>query len=69
MLSEKIIRAWKDVAYRLSLSEAERDQLPEHSATLVELTAEDLSQAVGGFNLVPPEPAHPPQPIHPPEPL
>ena len=48
MLSEKIIRAWKDVDYRLSLSEAERARLPEHPAGLVELTEKELSPVVGG---------------------
>jgi mersacidin/lichenicidin family type 2 lantibiotic len=49
MLSEKIIRAWKDVEYRLSLSEAERAQLPEHPAGLVELTENELNPVVGGY--------------------
>jgi mersacidin/lichenicidin family type 2 lantibiotic len=48
MLSEKIIRAWKDLEYRLSLSDAERAQLPEHPAGLVELTEKELSPVVGG---------------------
>jgi mersacidin/lichenicidin family type 2 lantibiotic len=48
MLSEKIIRAWKDVEYRLSLSEVERAQLPDHPAGLVELTEQELSPVGGG---------------------
>jgi mersacidin/lichenicidin family type 2 lantibiotic len=51
MLSEKIIRAWKDVEYRLSLSEAERAQLPEHPAGLGELTEKELDHVVGGWAL------------------
>jgi mersacidin/lichenicidin family type 2 lantibiotic len=75
MLSEKIIRAWKDVEYRLSLSAAERGQFAEHPPSLVELTAEDLSQTVGGLLLLPPKPftpperIYPPEPFHPPEPI
>jgi mersacidin/lichenicidin family type 2 lantibiotic len=52
MLSEKTIRAWKDVEYRLSLSEAERAQLPEHPAGLVELTETELNPVEGGFVIV-----------------
>ena len=43
-----IIRAWKDEAYRNSLSEAERAALPEHPAGSVELLDEDMQIAVGG---------------------
>jgi mersacidin/lichenicidin family type 2 lantibiotic len=49
MSSEKIIRAWKDLEYRLSLSAAERAQLPDHPAGLVGLTAKELSPVAGGF--------------------
>ena len=44
-----IIRAWKDDEYRLSLSEAERAQLPEHPAGLIELEDEALGAVAGGF--------------------
>jgi mersacidin/lichenicidin family type 2 lantibiotic len=47
MSYEKIIRAWKDLDYRLSLSEAERAQLPNHPAGLVELTEKDLEPLLG----------------------
>ena len=47
MSNRKIIRAWKDEEYRLSLSEAERAVLPEHPAGLVELTDADLGAAAG----------------------
>jgi mersacidin/lichenicidin family type 2 lantibiotic len=50
MLPQRIIRAWKDVDYRLSLSEAERARLPEHPAGLVEMTEKELSP-VGAGNL------------------
>ena len=52
MSSQKIIRAWKDEDYRLSLSEAERAVLPEHPAGLVELTDADLGAAVGGISVI-----------------
>jgi mersacidin/lichenicidin family type 2 lantibiotic len=48
MSYEKIVRAWKDLEYRLSLSEAERAQLPDHPAGLVELTEKELEPLVGG---------------------
>ena len=38
-----IIRAWRDSDYRLSLTKAEREQLPEHPAGLVELDDVDLA--------------------------
>ena len=43
-----VIRAWKDEEYRLSLSDAERAQLPAHPAGLVELQDAELDQAAGG---------------------
>jgi len=43
-----IIRAWRDPDYRLSLSDAERKQLPEHPAGLVELDDIDLEGVAGG---------------------
>jgi mersacidin/lichenicidin family type 2 lantibiotic len=46
----KIIHAWKDTEYRLSLSEAERAQLPDHPAGTVELTDADLDAVVGGIS-------------------
>jgi mersacidin/lichenicidin family type 2 lantibiotic len=42
MKPEDIIRAWKDEVYRASLNEAERAQLPEHPAGLIELEDGDL---------------------------
>ena len=41
-----IIRAWRDPDYRRSLTQAERAQLPEHPAGLVELDDIDLESVV-----------------------
>jgi mersacidin/lichenicidin family type 2 lantibiotic len=43
-----IIKAWKDEAYRQSLSDAERALLPANPAGLLELTDEDLAHVAGG---------------------
>ncbi len=43
-----IIRAWKDEEYRNSLSEAEKAQLPENPAGVIELDDEDMSSMSGG---------------------
>ena len=48
MTKKDIIRAWKDAEYRQSLSEAERDMLPEHPAGLVDLTDAELVTVAGG---------------------
>jgi mersacidin/lichenicidin family type 2 lantibiotic len=48
MSHENIIRAWKDEGYRQNLSEAEREQLPDHPGGLIELSHSDLD-AVGGM--------------------
>ena len=42
-----IIRAWKDEAYRLSLTEAERAALPQNPAGLVAMS-EDRLRLAGG---------------------
>jgi len=47
MSTEHIIRAWKDPEYRMSLSEAERAELPPHPAGLMELADSQLGE-VGG---------------------
>jgi mersacidin/lichenicidin family type 2 lantibiotic len=49
MSSTKLIRAWKDEEYRLSLSEAERALLPENPAGSIELTDAELEQATGAW--------------------
>lgn len=48
MLLDRIIRAWKDPEYRLSLSEEDQMHLPENPAGAIELTDDELDMAVGG---------------------
>ena len=43
-----VIRAWKDEAYRRSLSDAERAQLPPSPVDFAALTEEDLDVIAGG---------------------
>ncbi len=43
-----VVRAWKDEEYRSSLTEAQRAQLPENPAGMIELTDEALNEVVGG---------------------
>lgn len=43
-----IVRAWKDEAYRESLSESERALVPTHPAGFIELSDDDLAQTAGG---------------------
>jgi mersacidin/lichenicidin family type 2 lantibiotic len=49
MSVEKIIRAWKDAEYRLSLSEAERALLPANPAGAIELGDAELEGVTGGM--------------------
>jgi len=49
MSSRKIIRAWRDEDYRLTLSEAERAQLPAHPSAMIELTDPQLGVVSGGI--------------------
>ena len=49
MNTENIIRAWKDVTYRQSLSETELAALPENPAGAIELTDSELQHVVGGI--------------------
>jgi mersacidin/lichenicidin family type 2 lantibiotic len=51
MSHQKIIRAWKNEEYRLSLSETERASLPAHPAGLVELSDKELSGVAGGATI------------------
>jgi mersacidin/lichenicidin family type 2 lantibiotic len=55
MRREDIVRAWKDPAYRASLSAKEREALPESPAgsPLAELQDEELRGIVGGMALTP----------------
>ena len=48
MLRDRIIRAWKDPDYRMSLSEEERAEVPENPAGAIELTDDELDLATGG---------------------
>ena len=52
MSHAEIIRAWKDEAYRSSLSEAEMETIPEHPAGLIELPDSALGEAAGGTGSV-----------------
>jgi mersacidin/lichenicidin family type 2 lantibiotic len=57
MSNKNIIRAWKDVDYRQSLSEAERALLPEHPAGLIELDGAEIDGVAGGQDLKPIQPS------------
>jgi mersacidin/lichenicidin family type 2 lantibiotic len=48
MAKQQIIRAWKDPAYRNSLSAAERAALPANPAGGIELSDRDLGKVAGG---------------------
>lgn len=48
MTLRNVIRAWTDPTYRASLSEAERAQLPENPAGLIELSGTALDVVSGG---------------------
>ena len=48
MSSQNIVRAWKDAAYRNSLTEAERAALPANPAGAIELSDADLGWVGGG---------------------
>jgi mersacidin/lichenicidin family type 2 lantibiotic len=50
MSKANIIRAWKDEAYRLSLSAAERAALPANPAGAIELDDVQLDGVAGGSN-------------------
>ena len=48
MSAKDVIRAWKDEAFRNSLSSEQRAMLPENPAGAVELTDADLDPVAGG---------------------
>jgi mersacidin/lichenicidin family type 2 lantibiotic len=48
MSNKHIIRAWKDAAYRNSLSETERAALPPNPAGGIEISDADLGKVAGG---------------------
>jgi mersacidin/lichenicidin family type 2 lantibiotic len=54
-----IIRAWKDEAYRMSLTPEELAQLPENPVGPIELTDTELGAVAGGEKPTPPEPDPP----------
>jgi len=49
MSNINIVRAWKDSAFRNSLSEAERAALPANPAGSIELSDADLGHVAGGI--------------------
>ena len=49
MSNLNVVRAWKDPAYRNSLSEAERAALPANPAGSIELSDADLGRVAGGL--------------------
>jgi mersacidin/lichenicidin family type 2 lantibiotic len=44
-----VVRAWKDEEYRSSLTEAQRAQLPENPAGLIDIMDEETNEVIGGF--------------------
>ena len=48
MSKSNVIRAWKDPAYRNSLSQAERTALPANPAGAIEISDTDLGKTAGG---------------------
>ncbi len=49
MSNSNVIRAWKDPAYRNSLSPGERAALPSNPAGMIELSDADLGKVSGGL--------------------
>jgi mersacidin/lichenicidin family type 2 lantibiotic len=49
MSKANIIRAWKNEAYRLSLSALERAVLPANPAGVIELGDSQLDEVAGGY--------------------
>ena len=52
MSTPDVIRAWKDVEYRASLSATEIEMLPAHPSGLVEINDADLGGVAGGSEMV-----------------
>lgn len=48
MSTDKIISAWKDEEYRMSLTESERAELPDSPVGIIELSNQQMDQATGG---------------------
>lgn len=49
MSQQDIIRAWKDAEFRVSLTDAQRSQLPENPAGAIELSDAILEGISGGM--------------------
>jgi mersacidin/lichenicidin family type 2 lantibiotic len=49
MRKETVIRAWKDVAFRSSLSATDRALVPAHPAGVIDLSDDQLELVVGGL--------------------
>lgn len=47
-MSIDVVRAWKDVDYRNSLTETEKSQIPDHPSGLIDLTDEEMTIMSGG---------------------
>ncbi|RCJ19620.1 hypothetical protein A6770_05620 [Nostoc minutum NIES-26] len=45
-----VVRAWKDEEYRSSLTEAQRAQLPENPAGLIDIMDEETNEIIGGWS-------------------
>jgi len=50
MSKNNIIRAWKDPAYRNSLTASERASLPPNPAGAIEISDADLGRVTGGVD-------------------
>jgi len=50
MSKDNIIRAWKDPAYRNSLTASERASLPPNPAGAIEISDTDLGKVTGGVD-------------------
>ena len=48
MANNDTIRAWKDEAFRLQLTDAEQAALPENPAGLIELSDDEMELVAGG---------------------
>lgn len=51
MSSEQIERAWRDRSYRASLTDREREELPDHPSGPVEIPEGILDQIGGGTTI------------------
>jgi mersacidin/lichenicidin family type 2 lantibiotic len=49
MSQNKIIRAWRDPKYRMSLNAEQKNAMPEHPAGVIDLNGADLDSVTGGL--------------------